>query len=370
MSKKIAVVLLNLGGPDSKAAIKPFLMNFFMDPNIIGLPIPFRCFLAAFIANKRSKREAGDSYGELGDKSPLLENSRAQGEALEKTLNAQNDGNEYKVFICMRYWHPMSPQVVREVRDWGGEKIVLLPLYPQFSTATTWSSLGVWNKAMYQAGMNTETSMICCYPFNEGFIKASARLINEQYQKALADGVKAEDIRFLFSAHGLPEKTIKGGDPYQYQCEETTERIVALLKSEYSIDNPDYWNCYQSRVGPLKWIDPSLDDALEQAAKDKKAVLIYPHSFTQEHVETLVELDIEYREMAEEKGIHHYYRARTVGDAPEYIDGLAKLVKDHMHRTDIAAEGLEILCPSGSKRCCMRAGSLEPALKQEVKKVA
>ncbi len=341
---KTAVILFNLGGPDSKNAIRPFLQNFFMDKNIIGLPIPFRCILAWLIARKRSKREAGESYGELGDKSPLLENSQAQAKALEKVL-----GENYKVFICMRYWHPMSPQVVREVRDWGAEEIVLLPLYPQFSTATTWSSLGVWNKAMFEAGYERPTSTICCYPFNEGFIKASVENIKIKIDEAKKDGF--ENPRILFSAHGLPEKTIKGGDPYQWQCEQGAEKIAAAL----GLKKIDWAICYQSRVGPMKWIGPSLDEELERAAQDKKSVIIYPHAFTQEHVETLVELDIEYHEKAEEYGLHGYYRAATVGTHPAYIDGLAKLVKDHMDHKSVRAEGLKTLCPEGFSRCCMRA---------------
>ena len=141
MSEKVAVVLFNLGGPDSKNAIKPFLMNFFMDKNIIRLSVPFRCFLASMIANRRSKREAGESYGELGDKSPLLENTEKQAKALEKVLKTDSRGTKFKTFVAMRYWHPMSAQVVRDVRDWGADRVVIVPLYPQFSTTTTWSSL-------------------------------------------------------------------------------------------------------------------------------------------------------------------------------------------------------------------------------------
>ncbi len=357
MNKKIAVVLFNLGGPDSKLAIEPFLMNFFMDKNIITAPLPIRFLLAKYISKTRSQREAGESYSELGNKSPLLENSQKQAKALEQSLNDQNDGNDYKVFICMRYWHPMAPQIVNELREWAVEKIILLPLYPQFSTTTTWSSLGVWNKSMVQTGMNAETSMVCCYPNNDGFVKASARLIHEQYEQAKKDG--CDNIRFLFSAHGLPEKIVNGGDPYQYQCEQTVERIVDALKSEYGIENPDYQSCYQSRVGRLKWIGPSLDEAIEKAAEDKKAVIIYPHAFTQEHVETLVELDIEYKHMADEKGIDGYYRASTVGTSPEYIEGLKILTLDHINKTTIEAEGGTSICPAQFGRCCMKKGSLD-----------
>ena len=346
--KKIAVVMLNLGGPDAPGAVRPFLMNFFMDKNIIPLPIPLRCFVAALIANKRSKAEAKESYDELGGSSPLLKNSQAQAKALEKVLKG-DDSAQYKTFICMRYWHPMAPQTVREVRDWGADEIVFLPLYPQFSTTTSWSSLEVWDKHASQAGyMHVPTSTVCCYPTNSGYIEASVDLIKKQYDKAVKDGYK--DIRVLFSAHGLPESVIKKGDPYQWQCEQSAAKIAEALK----IKNLDWQICYQSRVGPQKWIGPSLDVCLEQAGKDKKAVIIYPHAFTQEHVETLVELDVEYAEEAEEFGIHGYYRARTVGTHKAFIDGLAGLVREAAGTQDVAAEGGKMICPSGFDRCCMR----------------
>ena len=206
--EKVAVVLFNLGGPDSRNAIRPFLMNFFMDKNILRIPIPFRCFLAALIARKRTKREAGESYGELGDKSPLLENSQKQAKALEKALKdfVKNDsretgsGKKYKSFIAMRYWHPMSPQVVREVRDWGADRVVIIPLYPQFSTTTTWSSLEVWNKAMYEAGMELPTSMVCCYHDNAGFVKASAENIRLKYEEAQRMVIQRRVLCFLHMA--------------------------------------------------------------------------------------------------------------------------------------------------------------------------
>ena len=356
MSKKIAVVLFNLGGPDNKNAIRPFLINFFMDKNIITVPIPLRCILAVLIANKRTKREAGESYGELGDKSPLLDNTNLQAAALEESLNAGDSDNTYKSFVCMRYWHPMSPQVVRDVRDWGADKIVILPLYPQFSTTTTWSSLGVWNKAMFQAGMKTETSMICCYPTNDGFVQASAKNILAQYKQAQKDG--HEKIRILFSAHGLPEKVVKKGDPYQWQCEQSAKAIAEKIEGDLGAEI-DWQICYQSRVGPMKWIGPSTEEAIEKAAEDKTAIVIYPHAFTQEHVETLVELDIEYKEEAEKLGQSGYYRADTVGTHPDFIDGLAHLVRGHEARTDITAEGFECICPDNFGRCCMREGNVE-----------
>ncbi len=343
---KVAVVMLNLGGPDSKEAIKPFLMNFFMDKNIIRLPLLFRWMLAKLISIRRSKREAGESYGELGDKSPLLENSQAQAKALQQKLIT--DGHQFKTFVCMRYWHPMSAQMVREVRDWGAEKIVIVPLYPQYSTTTTKSSLEQWNQEMRDIGMDIPTSIVGCYHVNEGFIKSSAANIVVEYNRALSDGYEAP--RVLFSAHGLPEKIIKDGDPYQWQCEQGAAAIADAM----GVENLDWQICYQSRVGRLKWIGPSVGEALELATADEKAVVIYPHAFTQEHVETLVELDIEYREEAEKMGQRGYYRARTVGTNAVFIDGLAQMVIAHLDKEGIAAEGGVCPCPELFNECCMR----------------
>jgi len=298
-------------------------MNFFMDKNIINLPLPFRYLLARKISKRRSKCEAGNSYSKVGYKSPLLENSKAQARALEKTLNSKNDGNEYKVFISMRYWHPFALETAKDVRAWQADNIVLLPLYPQYSTTTTKSSFEAWDKAIKEINYNPKTYKIDCYYDNDGFIEASANNIYKQY-------VQAKDvhpnIRILFSAHGLPEKIIKAGDPYQNQCEQSAQKIIEKL--EYKIKaNIDWQICYQSRVGRLKWITPSIDEALGIAAADKVAVIIYPHAFTQEHIETLVELDIEYKNKAKNIGLHGYYRTNTVGTSEEFINGLAELVR-------------------------------------------
>lgn len=365
-AQKVAFVLFNLGGPDSKNAIKPFLMNFFMDKNIISLPIPFRCFLAWMISSRRSKREAGESYHELGDQSPLLQNSQAQLKALETSLNGQNKKSsrdvKFKGFMCMRYWHPMAPQVVREVRDWKPDRVVLVPLYPQFSTTTTWSSLEQWDKAMHIAGYQVPTSMACCYPKEEGFINASTEHILKCFEQAQKEGRSAQDIRMLFSAHGLPEKVIKAGDPYQWQCEQTAKEIAQRLeerlkkKLDKKSKKLDWRICYQSKVGPMKWIGPSLDEELEAAAKDKKSVVIFPHAFTQEHVETLVELDIEYKEMADELGIEGYYRAKTVSDHPSYIEGLKSMIIEHLNKKGVLGKDSKgkPCCPESFSQCCMR----------------
>lgn len=345
--KKIAVVLLNLGGPDSQENIKPFLFNFFMDKNIIRLPIFLRYFIAKLISIRRSKKEAGESYAELGNKSPLLENSMAQAAALEGLLNL-NEAGEFKTFICMRYWHPMSLETAKNVSSWDPDEILLLPLYPQYSTTTTRSSFQQWHKACRKIKLSKPISTICCYPWEDGFIEASAENIKKIY--AMAKEVSGKKPRVLFSAHGLPENIVESGDPYQWQCEKTAEKIAAAL----DIEKLDWQICYQSRVGPMKWIGPSTEEALEKAAKDGVPVVILPHAFTQEHVETLVEIEIEYREMAEEMGLKHFYRVPTVGTSAAFIEGLADMVLKFSGSEKLAANENKRLCPEKFGACCMQ----------------
>lgn len=342
MSKKTAVVLFNLGGPDSKDAIRPFLLNFFTDKNIIRLPYPLRYLIAQLIARKRSKKEAGISYGLLGDKSPLLENTQAQAAALETALN--QTGNTHRVFVCMRYWHPMSDEVVQQVKNFAPDEIVLLPLYPQYSTTTTRSSLQEWAKSSRKYGLKTPVSTICCYPLGRGFIEASAALVKEAYAKA------PQGTRMLFSAHGLPESIIEEGDPYQWQCEQSAQQIAQAAGL-----TPEQWQiCYQSRVGPKKWIGPSTDEALHKAAADKVAgVLIYPHAFVNEHVETLVEIEQEYRHLADTLGIKWFGRVETVGTDARFIDGLAAMVQSFAGTHKLAPDQKTRLCPMSFKQCCM-----------------
>jgi len=312
---KTAVILFNLGGPDSKEAIRPFLFNFFMDKNILRMNIFFRFLLASWISITRSRKKAAQSYAHLGYKSPLLENTKVQAVALEKNLNEEK-ANAFRVFTCMRYWHPMAQEVVRQVQKWRPNKIVLLPLYPQYSTTTTKSSFESWEKACLHSDLNFPTQKIDDYHTDEGFISASAENIENIYRET------GQSPRLLFSAHGLPESITKEGDPYQKQCEESAKAIVQKLE----IEDLDWQICYQSRVGPKKWIGPSTREALKKAATDKVPVLIYPLSFTQEHVETLVELDIEYKNLAQKLGIPAFYRVPTVGTHPDFIKGLAELV--------------------------------------------
>ncbi|MBU6235105.1 MAG: ferrochelatase [Alphaproteobacteria bacterium] len=353
MTKNIAVILFNLGGPDSRETIKPFLFNFFMDPNIIRAPKFVRWCLANYIAFSRSRKQAGDSYARLGNKSPLLENTRAQATALSMRLN--NDSTiKYTVHICMRYWHPMADEVVQKVKNDNPDQIILLPLYPQFSTTTTWSSFGEWQKAALKHDLDKPSSLVCCYPSNAGFIAASADLVKTQYEamrdECMGQGMKAP--RVLFSAHGLPEDIITDGDPYQWQCEKTAELITAAIQ----VPELDWQICYQSRVGPKKWIGPSTEEALHKAATDNVPVLVYPHAFVSEHVETLVEIEEEYREMAEHMGVPMFARVPTVSVHKAFIDGLAAVVRSRVGVAGVGPDVVGRVCPSGFTRCCMGQG--------------
>jgi ferrochelatase len=309
MSRK-AVILFNLGGPDSPEAVQPFLFNLFNDPAIISVPNPMRYFLAKLISSRRAPK-AQEIYKYIGGKSPILENTNAQAQALEAAL-----GEEYKTFVCMRYWHPMSDDVAQRVNDYNPDEIILLPLYPQFSTTTTHSSMNDWNRACRKIKLECPTRSICCYPTQKDFIFAQADLVRKAYESASLLGTP----RVLFSAHGLPEKIIAKGDPYQWQVEQTTLKVVEAL----DIHGLDFVNCYQSRVGPLKWIGPSTEDEIVRAKKDNVPIVLVPIAFVSEHSETLVELDIEYRHLAGESG---YFRVPTVSLAPHFIEGLKALVQ-------------------------------------------
>lgn len=316
MGDRLAVVLFNLGGPDSPDAVEPFLFNLFNDKAIIGAPAPVRRILARFIARRRLS-VAREIYARLGGASPLLPLTLEQARALEGRL--VDRGHTARVVVSMRYWHPRADDVAREVRAFAPDRIVLLPLYPQFSTTTTGSSLADWRSAAETVGITATTVAVCCYPTASGFVAAVARRIRNALEAADIPG----PLRLLFSAHGLPKRVIARGDPYQWQVERTTAAVLEALDGTAL----DHVICYQSRVGPLEWIGPSTEEELERAARDGVAAVVVPIAFVSEHSETLVELDIEYRDRAKELGVPAYVRVPTVGTAGEFIGGLADLVE-------------------------------------------
>lgn len=332
---KVAVVLYNLGGPDAPRDVRPFLFNLFNDPMIIDAPATIRWLIAKLISIRRAQI-ARNIYEHIGGRSPLLENTRAQATALDTALPA-SDGNEYRTFVAMRYWHPMANAVAREVKAYAPDQIVLLPLYPQFSTTTVGSFLRVWQPAARSAGLACPTKSICCYPTEPGFIAATAASV----RAALETANKDTGVRVLFSAHGLPKKIVEGGDPYQWQVEQTAKAVV----DELAIAGLDWLNCYQSRVGPLEWIGPATADEIRRAGAEGLSVVIVPLAFVSEHSETLVELDIEYRHIAETAGVTGYYRVPTVSTARPFIEGLARLVS-------VALSGAPSPCSGSGGRIC------------------
>lgn len=337
--RRIAVVLANLGGPDGPEAVKPFLFNLFNDPAIINLPGIVRTPLAKLIASRREK-PAQENYAFMGGGSPLLPETRKQAEALEARLNASLPQDETRVFIAMRYWHPFTDETARAVEAFRPDDVVFLPLYPQYSTTTTASSLKLWRKTYKGSGRQ---HLVCCYPQAEGFVAAQVRMIGDALAKA-----QGRPVRVLFSAHGIPSKLVRQGDPYQAQVEATVAAVVERMGLT------DWGICYQSRVGPLEWLGPATPDAIRQAAADGVGAVVVPIAFVSEHIETLVELDIEYGELAHEVGCAPYLRAPAVGSDPDFIRALGE-------ETLLILQGRTTRCGNGSCACDNRYANAGPA---------
>lgn len=348
--RKVAIVLFNLGGPDRPEAVWPFLLNLFSDPAILRVPFFVRPILARVIARARLK-PASANYALLGGRSPLLELTGRQAAALEAALPEM----DAKCFVAMRYWHPFSDEAARAVRTWNPDEILLLPLYPQFSSTTTGSSLSAWREAAARAGVAKRTTTLCCWHAEPAYAAAVAALVRQSYATAREKLGAGVPLRILFSAHGLPEAIVKAGDPYQYQIESTACAVVAAL----NMDGVDWSICYQSRATPQKWIEPSTEQAIEQAAREQVAVLVVPIAFVSEHSETLVELDVEYAELAKRLRIPGYFRVPAPNDDPAFIAALADISRAAL----VGDPGLShcsraLACPVAHRDCpFVRAGS-------------
>ncbi|HYF09609.1 MAG TPA: ferrochelatase [Acetobacteraceae bacterium] len=338
-TRRIAIVLFNLGGPDRPESVRPFLENLFTDPAILRVPGFIRPWLGRFIARRRTK-EASANYAVLGGKSPLLELTKEQARALEAAL-AGEAGAEYRCFVAMRYWHPMSEETARAVKAYGPDEVLLFPLYPQFSTTTTGSSVTAWQEACAAVGLDVPTTTLCCWHSDGAFVQATAAMVREAWEKARAGLPEGAKLRILFSAHGLPESIVRRGDPYQWQVEQTVAAVVEAL----AIPGLDHAICYQSRVTPQKWIGPSTEDEIERAAHDRTAILICPIAFVSEHSETLVELDVEYREEAEKLGVPGYFRVPAQNSDADFIRSLAGLVRR------ARASGRALCSFAGARQC-------------------
>ncbi|MHB1205447.1 MAG: ferrochelatase [Rhodospirillaceae bacterium] len=352
MDQRLAIVVFNLGGPDSPAAVRPFLFNLFNDPKIIALPQPFRWLIATAISRSRAEKSKG-YYARLGGRSVLLDETRAQAQALEAAARALGSAagpaaGDVRVFVFMRYWHPMAKEVVADLKAYDPTRIVVLPLYPQFSITTTATSFEVLEREARRQGLRTPMETLCCYPTVDGLVEPITATVRQAYEDASANGARP---RVLFSAHGLPEATIARGDPYQWQVERTTAAIVERLK----IKDLDWSICYQSRVGPMAWIGPSIETEITRAGSDKVPVILAPVAFVSEHVETLVELDETMRELAAAQGVPLYIRLPTVRTDGRFIGALAGLSEFLRGKATPCSETGARICPAKFTNCPARA---------------
>jgi ferrochelatase len=314
--KTRAVVLLNLGGPDSLDAVRPFLFNLFSDPDIFRLPLarltqkPF----ASWVAGRRA-HEATRAYAAIGGKSPLLDNTRRQAETLQREL-----GEEADVFVCMRYWQPLTAEVVAGLKRGRYTHALLLPLYPQYSRTTTGSSVNEFNRECRRQDYQPCAHLVREWYDDPDFVAGIVETV-----RAEAAGFPNPDpgaIEVLFSAHGLPLKIVRQGDPYERQVNATYEAVRA------SLGFPHTTLCYQSRVGPLEWLRPYTDEVIRsKAAAGAKQLLVYPIAFVSDHSETLYELGITYAGLARSLGITHYRVAPALNDHPRLIAALTRLAR-------------------------------------------
>lgn len=336
-SRRVAIILFNLGGPDKQEAVRPFLFNLFNDKAIIGAPQPFRYFIAQMISRSREKL-AKANYALMGGGSPILPETRKQAEALETDMAKRVSNVTFKCFIAMRYWNPLVVEAAEAAIDWHATDAILLPLYPQFSTTTTGSALKAWTSVC-----DIPASTMCCYPAGAAFAQAHADAILKTWR----EGGSPSQPRVLFSAHGLPQSIVDRGDPYQWQVEQSVTAVRKLLPPEW-----DTRTCYQSRVGPMKWLAPSTEHEIKAAAKDKVGVIVSPIAFVSEHVETLVELDLEYGALAKRLKLPFYLRAQTPGAAPRFIDALADLTERALSAPGkVQSENGGRLCPAAFGLC-------------------
>jgi ferrochelatase len=337
---KKAIILFNLGGPDKLENVEPFLFNLFNDPAILNLPTFLRYPLAKLISNRRAP-VAKKIYAELGGSSPILKLTKEQSGALEIKLNQTQEEDEYKCFIIMRCWNPRAKDVIKDIRLYGPDEVILMPLYPQYSAATSGSSIKEWKDVCKKNNYHVKTSTICCYPTDQNFINAHTKEIIKKIKDL-------RNFKLIFSAHGLPEKNIKKGDPYQWQVEQSVKKIVENLNDE----KLDWILSYQSRVGPLKWIGPSTENIIIENSKMDKHIVLVPIAFVSEHSETLVELDIEYKEIAEANGCKNYTRVPALGINEDFIKAMSDLIiKKNKYKINETLYPPKVQCPSNFKKC-------------------
>ncbi|HZQ23750.1 MAG TPA: ferrochelatase [Terriglobales bacterium] len=332
--RRVGVVLFQLGGPDTLDAIEPFLFNLFCDPDIINFPFARigRRPLAKLISSTRA-RKVQHHYSVIGGGSPIRRFTEQQARALETRLN--QSGLEARCFVAMRYWHPFTAEAIAQLRAAQCTEVVLLPLYPQYSSTTTGSSLNEWRRLFHDS---IPTQTVETFYWHELYLDALAQKIDA----ALARFANPDEAEIVFSAHGVPLAVIENGDPYQRQIEETVRLVIARggWRNRHRL-------CYQSKVGASRWLQPSLRSTVRELAAAKvEAVCVVPISFVSDHVETLGEIDHEARDDAERLGIRQFEMSSGLNDSPTFIAALAELVRSALG-AEMNQRGADYLVAAG-----------------------
>ncbi|MBF2048363.1 MAG: ferrochelatase [Leptolyngbya sp. IPPAS B-1204] len=321
---RVGVLLLNLGGPDQLEDVRPFLFNLFSDPEIIRLPFAWLQKPLAWLISTSRAKKSQENYKLIGGGSPLRRITEEQAQALQAALRER--GQDAQVYIGMRYWHPFTEEAIARIKRDGIERLVILPLYPQFSISTSGSSFRLLEKLWQEDPtlQKIDYTVIPSWYKQSGYLKAMAQLIAQELDQL----ANPDEAHIFFSAHGVPLSYVEeAGDPYQQEIEECTELIMRTLNRP----NP-YTLAYQSRVGPVEWLKPYTEEAIpELAEQGVQTLVVVPVSFVSEHIETLEEIDIEYRELAETSGIHHFQRVPALNTHPVFINDLAEMVLNAMH---------------------------------------
>jgi ferrochelatase len=325
---RIGVLLLNLGGPDTIEDVRHFLFNLFSDPEIIRLPFPWMQKPLAWLISTLRAEKSQTNYKQIGGGSPLRRITEEQGVALAARLKEK--GKEVKVYVGMRYWHPFTEEAITKIKQDQIEKLVILPLYPQFSISTSGSSFRLLERIWEQDPSldQIEYTLIPSWYHRAGYLQAMAELIAQELDKC----PHPDQVHIFFSAHGVPVSYVEeAGDPYQREIEDCTSKIMETLNRPN-----DHTLAYQSRVGPVEWLKPYTEDSIpELAAKGVNELLVVPISFVSEHIETLQEIDMEYRELAEHSGIHNFYRVPALNTHPVFIGDLADSVIEALESPNI-----------------------------------
>ena len=326
---RTGVLLLNLGGPEKLEDVRPFLYNLFSDPEIIRLPATWMQKPLAWLISTLRSKKSEDNYKEIGGGSPLLQITEAQAQALQEKLSVE--GKEIKVYVGMRYWHPYTEEAIEQIKQDLIDQLVILPLYPQFSISTSGSSFRVLEEMWHRDPQlqSISYSLVPSWYDNPQYLSAMADLIKQELEQF----ENPEQVHIFFSAHGVPKSYVtEAGDPYQAEIEQCTHLIMQTLNLSNS-----HTLAYQSRVGPVEWLKPYTEEALiELGEQEVKDLLVVPISFVSEHIETLQEIDLEYREIAEEGGITNFRRVPALNTHPLFIDALSNLTTEALEQNPLS----------------------------------